>query len=419
MKLTALLVGSGAREHAIAMALNRKGIEIVSLIDKKNPGIIQLSSETHFVNSFIDGRKKLRKISADLAIIGPELPLSLGYADILKEKGIPVLGPTSQAARIETSKIYARQLMETYKIDGLPTFHVCSTEYEIQSALKDLNYSVAIKPDGLTGGKGVKVTGDHLKTKDEILNYALSLVSKDGVVIVEEKITGLEFTAQSFSDGVRAEIMPLVRDYKRAYDEDKGPNTGSMGSINFQDHLLPYISRQDLKMVKKIMEKTVDAIKKDSGETYHGILYGQFMKTDDGPKLIEFNARFGDPEAMNVLALLETSLADITLQINDKNLKTPVFKSLATCVVYVVPEGYPEKPISGAPISVNPRKDAVIHYGSVNLEADGKLLTTSSRTLGILGFGNTVKEARERAYSSLSGIRGRIRWRSDIGSEFA
>ncbi len=418
MTLEALLVGSGAREHAIAMALKRHGIKIVSVIDKKNPGIIQLSHETHFVNSFKQGKDKLHTISADIAIIGPELPLSLGYADILQEKGIPVLGPKRVAARIETSKVYARQLMQTHKIEGLPEFHVCTTRDEALSALKDLNYSVAIKPDGLTGGKGVKVSGDHFQKQAEALDYALQLIEKDGTVVIEEKLVGLEFTAQSFTDGANAEVMPLVRDYKRAYDGDKGPNTGSMGSISFSNHMLPYISDQDLKTARKIMEKTVSAIKKDCGESYQGVLYGQFMKTEKGPKLIEFNARFGDPEAMNVLALLETSLANITLQINDHKLKTPTFKKLATCVVYVVPAGYPEKPAINNPITVSSTKNIVIHYGSVNLESEGRLLTTSSRTLGILGIGSSVKEARQKAYSSLSYITGNVRWRSDIGLDF-
>ncbi len=418
MTLAALLVGSGAREHAIAMALDRQGIKIISLIDKKNPGIIQLSSKAYFVDSFKEGKNKLQELDVNIAIIGPELPLSLGYADILQEQEIPVLGPVSSAARIETSKIYARRLMQEHNITGLPEFYVCTSKEEALSALKDLNYSVAIKPDGLTGGKGVKVSGDHFRDNAETLQYALDLIKKDGSVIIEEKLIGLEFTAQSFTDGTRAEIMPLVKDYKRAYDGDKGPNTGSMGSISFSNHVLPYISESDLKIAKGIMEKTVLAIKKDTGVSYQGVLYGQFMKTEQGPKLVEFNARFGDPEAMNVLALLETSLANITLQIGDKNLKKPVFKNLATCVVYVVPEGYPVNPRSGSPISVQPNNDATIHYGSVNLEDNGRLLTTSSRTLGILGIGTTVKEAREKAYSSLTGIEGSITWRSDIGIGF-
>ena len=420
-KTKILLIGSGAREHAIALAAKQSGAELISLIDKKNPGIMELSEK--FIFKPLDANFDwLEKIEADLAIIGPEKPLSMGYADVLEEKGIPSIGPFKKPAMIETSKIFARTLMETHKIPGYPTFFVCKNEEEVKQAFKELNNQVAIKPDGLTGGKGVKISDEHFSNIDEAIKYALKLIEKDGAVLIEEKIKGIEFTAQAFTDGKSISIMPLVKDYKRAYENDKGPNTGSMGAISLPDHQLPYISQETMHQVQNIMKKAIDSVRKETGLPYKGILYGQFMQTEKGPVVIEFNARFGDPEAMNVLSLLKTPLTEVSYQIIHQSLQKPEFERKATFCLYVVPEGYPEKPISNYPVKLDFNdedlgNDSTIYFGSVNKQ-EGQILTTTSRTLAILTKNENLSKARNKAYQLARKISGKIRYRNDIGKEF-
>ncbi len=422
MENNVILIGSGAREHAIALALKKSGANIISILDKKNPGIIRLSSKVIFKQSLDTDFSWIKNVKADLAVIGPEKPLSLGYADTLETYGIPVVGPYKKPAQIETSKIFARKLMEQYNIPGNPIFFVCENENEVRHALKELNFEAAIKPDGLTGGKGVKITGDHFQDIEQAVDYAMQLIKKDGAVIIEQKLKGTEFTAQAFTDGREIYIMPLVKDYKRAYDNDQGPNTGSMGAISFPDQQLPYISNETLEKTIDIMKKAVQAVKRETGEPYKGIIYGQFMQTINGPFLIEFNARFGDPEAMNVLSLLKTPFIEVAKQITNKTLKKPSFENKATFCLYVVPEGYPENPVKNQPIMIDHEKisqikNVTLFYGSVN-QQDNQILTTSSRTLAILTTAPTLLEARNTAYEAARYIHGKIRFRKDIGKEF-
>ncbi|VVC04264.1 Phosphoribosylamine--glycine ligase [Candidatus Bilamarchaeum dharawalense] len=415
-----LLIGNGAREHAIAERLAHD-CDLYAIMSKKNPAIAQLSKE-YWICDIENPEAILKAISGksfDLGFSSPDATLAAGVSDALASTGMLVASPSKAASRIEWDKSYMRNLLKKYNVKGSPKYELVHTEAEALRVIKDYD-SVAIKPLGLTGGKGVKVTGDHFTEISDGLDYAKSLLRKDGIALIEEKLVGEEFTLQVFCDGSRINIMPPVQDHKRAFEQDKGPNTGGMGSYS-SGELLPFLTKKDMEDATKIMQSTVHALKKD-GALFKGVLYGQFMVGRDGPKVIEFNARFGDPEAMNVLFLLQDSLTNTFLSIADGHLISTRFSSDCTVVKYLVPDGYPDKPVKDAEVVVDAhgleKVRANVYYASV-YESNGKILTTGSRAFGIIGRGETLEQAEKIAEEGCKHIKGPVWHRSDIGtSEF-
>ncbi len=416
-----LVVGGGAREHAIARALKRSGAKIYSVMKNRNPGIYRISEEAVIVDEKeISSVVSWAKGRVDMAFIGPEAPLEVGLADALQDAGIPSVGPVKSAARIETSKEYMRSLMERHGIEGTVKYRVAENMEEGKSAIEEIGDFV-IKPTGLTGGKGAKVFGEHLKDEGEALDYLRRIFEGygGGKAVIEERLKGEEFTLQAFVDGSNLVPMPLVQDHKRAYEGDKGPNTGGMGSYSMENHRLPFVKESDYEHALRIMKKVVRAMETD-GNPYKGILYGQFMLTAQGPKIIEFNARFGDPEAMNVLSLLETPLTEISEAIADGELSGAEFMRKATVCKYVVPEGYGVQSKANVPVEVDEeaikREGAELFYASVN-DDKGQIYTTSSRTLAVLGIDDDIEKAEEMAERALSHVKGDVFSRHDIGKK--
>jgi len=409
-----LLIGNGAREHAIATALVRSDIEIHAHMERKNPGIAKLSKEFS-IGSTTDPKKMPDLFGIDYAFVGPEAPLEAGISDFIISQGVPCIAPNKAASMIETSKSFARIVIDQVIPKANPLFKVARSIDDLRRFENKIGVeNMVVKPNGLTGGKGVKVFGEHLRSRDELERYAIELLTQTGVVVLEERLEGTEFTLQAFSDGINLEYMPLVRDYKRAYDGDTGPNTGSMGSLSMPDHRLPFVTAEDYDVAKEIMNATLIGIKKKSGSFFKGILYGQFMKTDSGIKIIEYNARFGDPEAMNVLSILSTPLDEVCQSIIDGNLIPVQFENKATVCVYVVPEGYPGPDVvKDSPLDLSVATSAEIYHASV-YEKDGEILTTGSRAIGVLGKGDTLAQAREIAYANAARIKGKVRFRADI-----
>jgi phosphoribosylamine---glycine ligase len=410
-----LVVGGGGREHAIVSALARnKETEIFSVMANRNPGISRLARDVSLCKETDIPRivSYARKSGVEYAFIGPEAPLEAGIVDHLEAEGIRCVGPTQAAARIETDKAFCRDMMELHRIDGCPRFRVFQSPVEAVSFIDDHEEDLAIKPIGLTGGKGVRIMGEQVDRAGAI-EYVKSLT---GGVVVEERLIGEEFTLQAFVDGTHLIPMPLVQDHKRAFEGDRGPNTGGMGSYSMPDHMLPFVSEADYEKAISIMTSTVAAMER-TGHPYKGILYGQFMNTARGPKVIEFNARFGDPEAMNVLSLLCSDLSDIVIKITEGSLSSSdvTFDRKATVCKYIVPEGYPDSPARGDPLTIGTLDRALLYYANVE-ERDGKLSTLSSRTLAFVGIGSTLEEAEERAELSASAVKGRVRYRRDIGT---
>lgn len=414
-----LVIGGGGREHAIAssIAQSRQDPILFAVMSKKNPGIAALCQD--FLLEKETNVEQIVKYATsnniDLAFIGPEAPLAVGLTDALESIGIGVVGPKKQVAQIEFDKAWARNFMRDNHIDGCPVFEVFNTKIPMLNFIQKLG-NVAIKPAGLTGGKGVKVMGDQLPNIEDAQEYATSLLSS-GDVVIEENLAGEEFTLQAFVDGKHLVFFPTVQDHKRAFENDLGPNTGGMGAYTDAGEILPFLLSEDVTQAKIIMEQTVVALSKCTGVQYKGILYGQFMITANGPKVIEFNARFGDPEAMNVLPLLETDIVDIMLAIVDGNLdKVNVkFDKKATVCKYTVPAGYPNNPSKDKKVIVGDVGDALVFYSSV-YEKNGEIYTTGSRSIAVVGIADSIQDAEVKAQNAINNIIGDLHFRRDIGT---
>ncbi|WP_258085042.1 phosphoribosylamine--glycine ligase [Thermococcus thermotolerans] len=412
-----LLVGGGGRENAIGEALVRSGAELYVVSKHRNPGLVRLAKEYGLAKE-TDVPKVLEfaeKWGIDIAFIGPESPLEKGIVNAFEEKGIPAVGPTKEAAQLETNKAFARSLMERYEIPGRKLFRVFDDISGMRSWMDDFGRPVVVKPLGLTGGKGVKVVGHQLRDNGEAKAYAEELIRKDGKVLIEERTEGVEFTFQVFTDGKRVIPMPLAQDYPHAYEDDKGPITGGMGSYSCSSHLLPFVPREDYEKALETLKATVEAMRKN-GTPYRGILYGQFMLSKDGPVIIEYNARFGDPEAMNVLPLLKTSLLDIAEGIVDGNLGKAEFENKATVVKYLAPRGYPLSPVRGVKVEVDEKAvedaGARLYYASI----DESFTLLGSRAIAVVGIADTLEEAERIAEKAVPHVRGELFYRRDVGT---
>jgi phosphoribosylamine--glycine ligase len=415
MDMKILVVGGGGREHAIARSLTLgNGVQIVSVMAKKNPGIASLAKKI-LIHKETDPSRIVGfalEVGAGYAFIGPEAPLEAGVVDDLERAGVACVGPGRAAARLETDKGFCREMMARHRVAGCPKYRVCHSVDEAVSFIKDYGGDLAIKPIGLTGGKGVRIMGEQVDPAGAI-SYVRQL---GGNVVLEERLIGEEFTLQAFVDGSHLVSMPLVQDHKRAFEGDVGPNTGGMGSYSMADHMLPFVSPADHNTALEIMKSMVTVMRK-IGEPYKGVLYGQFMNTADGPKVIEFNARFGDPEAMNVLSLLTSDLGDTVARITEGSLSSARirFENAATVCKYIVPKGYPDAPNPGDNLTIGHHGTALLYYANVG-ERDGQLFTQTSRTLAFVGIGPNLAEAEKIAEGAASAVQGNVRHRRDIGT---
>jgi phosphoribosylamine--glycine ligase len=391
-----LVVGSGGREHALAWKLSSSP-ELGELhAAPGNPGMAALA-QCHPVRSDdAEGLLELvRTVDIDLVLVGPEAPLVAGVADELRHAGVPVFGPSAAAARIEGSKTFAKEVMEAA---GVPTAVVMSAPHA----------PCVVKVDGLAAGKGVFVcqTGEDLQTA---LHWAGSF---DGPLLVEELLEGAELSVFALSDGQHVVPLAAARDYKRAGDGDTGPNTGGMGAY------APVDGVELAEIVAAVHEPVVRELA-DRGTPFAGLLYAGLMLTDDGPKVLEFNCRFGDPETQAVLPCLDADLLPLLAGAASGRLdgaQAPGLKGAAVTVVLAAGE-YPESADAGSPIEgIEEAESAgalVFHAGTAR--ADGALVTAGGRILNVTGVGETVADARERAYAAVERISfAGARYRRDV-----
>lgn len=422
-----LVVGGGAREHAIAVALVTAGAELRVASPWVNPGLARLAKASKVIDPthVADLVSYAKAEQVQLAVIGPEAPLEAGVADALRSAEIPVVGPSKAAARIETSKRFCRELLTKHKIPGSPKVAVATGAGEVAARIAEIGGPFVIKPAGLTAGKGVAVQGRDFQTADEGAEYARQVLSgpagRDGVLF-EERLDGEEFSLMAFVTDSGVYPMPLVQDYKRAGEGDTGPNTGGMGAYSQRDHLLPFVARQVYDDALGIVTQTVDALKAE-GMPYRGILYGGFMMTAGGPRLLEYNARFGDPESINALAIYEPGdFAALLDGVAHGRMPSDVvrFRPRATVTRYLVPPGYPGAPTAGGVLQIDESEieklGVHVRYGAVEPAGPGQVKMLTSRAIALVGEASAVHEAATRVEAALQFVRGTYVVRHDIGT---
>jgi phosphoribosylamine--glycine ligase len=421
-----LLIGNGAREHAIAEAVARSNHKprLYAYMKANNPGIASLSDKV-MIGSYSDLKGIVAFAKANqihFAVIGPEDPLNEGAVDALKQADIPSVGPSQSLARLETSKSFTRNLLAKYRIPGNIRFQVFTGEEGLSAFMESLP-GIVVKPDGLTGGKGVMVQGDHFETQEQALDICRQFLKEHASITVEERLEGEEFSLQCLTDGRTVVATPPVQDHKRRFVDDKGPNTGGMGSYSCADHSLPFLEPQDIRDGLAITQQVADAIYQETGEYYKGVMYGGFMITKTGVKLLEYNARLGDPEAMNILPLLATDFVDVCRAIVGGTLdRLPlVFNKKATVCKYIVPKGYglpkdhPDAASTSSKIEVGDTGPARLYFSSVDKRPDGLYMTTS-RAIGVVGIADSLAEAEQIAEKAVYAIKGPVAHRPDIGT---
>lgn len=410
-----LLVGSGGREHAIGQALvKNSNCKLFTLGTNANPGLLKISTfiSNDFINpSVITNVAKSCKV--DFVFIGPEVPLAQGVADMLWGFYIPCIGPKRIFAALETSKGFARNLMHEFKLNSYCPDYQYFKEYDESEVLKFVakhNGSIVVKANGLKSGKGVKVCGDDLHTLKDILTYCQQL----GKFVLEEKLEGPEFSLLSFCDGTHLVHMPPICDFKRVNEGNKGPNTGGMGCISPPNFLTP----EDIKEAELVNERVIKSMSVKYNRDKHGykgILYGGFMKCEDGLKVIEYNCRFGDPEAINLLALLESDLLTICQHIIKGTLSEDavVFANKSSICKYLVPLGYPNKPTKNCSLYLDGIDDNIIYAATHKTHYDIK--ATGSRAIAVVKTGENLHQMALDINEQLSKVPGPFNFRKDIG----
>lgn len=396
-----LVIGSGAREHALVTSLLRDPSVEQVLCAPGNAGIAQQVpcapvdvSDPHAVAALAV------ESGADLVVIGPEVPLVAGAADAVRAAGIACFGPSAQAAQLEGSKAFAKQVM----IDaGVPTAmaRVCSSSAEVDAAMTEFGAPFVIKDDGLAAGKGVIVTSD----RDAALAHAAECLAKPGgAVVVEEFLDGPEVSLFAITDGVHVLPLQPAQDFKRVGDGDEGPNTGGMGAYS----PLPWAPAGLVdEVMGSVLQPTVDAMR-ERGTPFSGLLYAGLALTSRGVRVIEFNARFGDPETQVVLARLQTPLARVLLASATGSLADVgplAWSPEAAVTVVLAAAGYPESPRTGDPIAGLEAAAAVpgveVFHAGTRGDADGAIVSAGGRVLSVTARGSDLHEARERAYAAL------------------
>lgn len=428
-QINALVVGSGGREHALAWSLARSWRVKQVYVAPGNAGTqwqgapciegfrpfvgsqnVDIAAED--INALVQFSVKN---DIGLAVIGPEVPLSLGLVDALNDAGIKTFGPTRAAAQIEASKAFAKQFMRDHDI---PTAEYAAfSDYDSAVRyLEEFNRPVVVKADGLAAGKGVIVCDDLVSAK-----AALKEILVDGAfgtagtqVIIEERLTGPELSVLAFSDGKHVAVMPPTRDHKRAFDGDEGPNTGGMGAYS----PVPDVTPELIDTIKRtVLEPTIAGLAAQ-GTPYVGVLYAGLMLTPDGAKTLEFNCRFGDPETQVILPLLETDLPRVLMACVDGTLDTLEIEwsDEACATVVLASPGYPASYPKGLPISgVDKVQDAIVFHAGTARE-NGQLVTNGGRVLAVSALGADMDAALQNAYRELKRISFEgAHYRTDIG----
>ncbi|QYF87458.1 phosphoribosylamine--glycine ligase [Brevundimonas sp. PAMC22021] len=415
-----LLVGSGGREHALAWKMAQSPLLTRLVAAPGNPGVARLCEvRPELKADDAEGLAALaREIRADLVVVGPEVALAAGLADRLAAAGIPCFGPTAKAAQLETSKAFSKDLLQRH---GIPTagYGVHETVADAKAALDRFQPPYVIKADGLAAGKGVAISPDRRDAEAEIERMLGGRFGAAGArVVIEEFMDGEEGSLFALCDGQRAVLFGGAQDHKRAFDGDLGPNTGGMGAYSPAPVFTPDLVQQ---ADERIVQPTLRAMAAE-GAPYRGVLYAGLMATADGPKVVEFNARFGDPECQVLMMRMAGDIVPYLLACardDVSGLKPPQFKPQTVICVVLAAKGYPDSPLEGSIIrgaeqDFGPHVQ-VFHAGT-RRRSDGQLAAAGGRVLNVCAEGQDIDEARQRAYAAIR----QIDWpggfhRTDIG----
>ena len=411
-----LVVGSGGREHAICWALHKSPKVTELYCAPGNGGIGEIARCVDVKATDIPGMVAWAKENQmDFVMVAPDDPLAMGMVDAMETSGIRAFGPKANAAIIEGSKAFSKALMKKY---GIPTaaYEVFTDKDAALSYVEAQGAPIVVKCDGLALGKGVVVAQTLEEAKEAVVNMMENKAFGEAgaKVVIEECMTGPEVTVLAFTDGKTIVPMPSSQDHKRAYDGDKGPNTGGMGAISPCPNYTPELSKI---CMDTIFLPTVKALNAE-GRTFKGVIYFGMMLTPEGPKVVEYNARFGDPECQAVLSLLETDLMDILEACVDGTLDQldVKFKDAASCCLVLASGGYPVAYEKGKEITgLDQVTDAVVFHAGTKKQ-DGKFLTNGGRVLGVTAVAPTLREAVVKAYAAAGPVSfEKMHFRTDIG----
>lgn len=428
-----IIMGANGREAVIAEKLSEK-FEIYAVLSHKNPTIIEIVNKTggkYLIDKKYNKekiREFIRNNKIEICFVNSDNLLEQGLIDLAKEMGLKTFGPNREGAKIEWSKSYAISLVKKIAPEFLVNTHIITNLNELNEAMKEYSSNnFVVKPDILTGGKGVKVGGVHFQTRNDGFNYAKSCLQRDGIVILQDKIIGNEFTIMGFTNGEDVICAPCTYDYPYRYDNDKGPGTGGMGCVSLKNGLLPFLTKEDIKKCKNLMQKVIREMNKES-INFNGVLNAGFFKNDKGIFYMEFNSRLGDPEVMNLLNLLESSFPDVVYKIvtnqkiEDEDIK---FKKLYSYLVYIVSKNYAVHS-DAEPIEFNlneetikNNKDIKLYCSSMEKLEDNRYISIgNSRLFAVLKIGENLNNIKSEVDSIIkklvNGIDG-LEYRKDIG----
>jgi phosphoribosylamine---glycine ligase len=427
-KMKILIIGSGGREHAVAWALHENSSIPLEIFCA--PGNAGIADSARLIPCAVDDFTQLatfaRDERIDLTFVGPEAPLAAGLVDTFESAGLSIVGPTRGAARLEASKVFAKDFMAR---NGIPTaaYQVADSADQAIAVLKSGEFGsseqpIVIKADGLAAGKGVVVASNRSEAQLAIENLMIKKAAGADAanrVVIEEILTGVEVSLLLFSDGRDYVLMPPARDHKRIGEGDTGPNTGGMGSIT-DPSLLDEPALQ--KVIQEIVEPTIEG-SENEGFPFRGVLFLGLMLTSDGPKLLEYNVRFGDPETQAILIRLKTDLLSIFQAIKNRSLagvRVEWSAGASACVV-AANRGYPGPYEKGAAIEgLDEVSDVRVFHAGTSRSADGRLIATGGRVLGITASADDLTSALQRCYGALKKIRwDGMQYRRDIGKRTA
>ncbi|HEY9233557.1 MULTISPECIES: phosphoribosylamine--glycine ligase [Phenylobacterium] len=414
-----LLVGSGGREHALAWKIAASPLVKRLVMAPGNPGMASLGELAPLKPTDVTGLVALaQEIAADLVVIGPEVTVEAGLADALSKAGVPCFGPLAQAGQLESSKAFTKGFADRH---GLPTsgYKVCERADEAKAALDGFKPPYVIKADGLAAGKGVVIAQDRAAAEAAIDDALGGRFGAAGArVVIEEFLEGEIGSLFALCDGKDSIVFGSAQDHKRAYDGELGPNTGGMGTYSPAPVFTPELVEQ----VRTRLAEPAFAGIASEGAPYKGVLFVELMATRDGPKLVEFNVRFGDPECQVLMLRLESDLVPYLVACAKgalAELPAPVWRDEAAICVVLASDGYPESPVTGSVIRGAEQDfgpEVVVFHAGTSRDADGTLRAAGGRVLNVCARGATLQEARDKAYAAIE----RIDWpggfhRTDIG----